>query len=122
MTKESCNQIQERIVAGEALDESGQDHVLGCPGCGRCAAEWSALDAEIADAIDGGVVVPEGFADRVMAQIEESPATPAWLERWLGRRSVQLILAHVGLCVAGFNLLRFVFSTLVPAASLGGSP
>jgi hypothetical protein len=120
-----CNAIQERIVMGEVLDEASQAHVLGCTGCGRLAADWLALDSLVAVEIDGGVAVPDGFADRVMASLSPDPlaAVPASrVESLLGRRWVQLVLAQVGLAVAIANLLRFVFSTLLPATSLGGVP
>jgi hypothetical protein len=116
----SCNLVQERIVAGEPLDETGQAHVLACAECSRCAAECLALDSAIAEGLDGGAVVPEGFADQVMSHLEDAPETSSRLNKMLGRRWVQLALAHVGVAVALVNLMRFVFSTLVPVASLGG--
>jgi hypothetical protein len=116
----SCNAVQERIVVGEALDEASQTHVLACASCTRLAAEWVALDGQVVDGIDGGVAVPDGFADRVMANLAPELAEISHLEQWLGRRWVQLALTQVGLAMAIANLLRFVFSTLVPAASLGG--
>ena len=120
-----CNAIQERIVMGEVLDEASQAHVLACASCGRTAADWLALDSLVALEIDGGVAVPDGFPDRVMAGLPPEPAAALPVSRveiLLGRRWVQLVLAQVGLAVAIANLLRFVFSTLVPAASLGGVP
>ena len=94
--------------------------MLACAGCGRLAAEFVALDALVSDGIDGGIVVPDGFADRVMADLGAEGAAVSRFESLLGRRWVQLALAQVGLAVAIANLLRFVFSTLMPAASLGG--
>jgi hypothetical protein len=55
-----------------------------------------------------------------MVSIDDAPQTSSRLDRVLGRSWVQLTLAHVGLAVAAVNLLRFVFSTLVPAVGLGG--
>ena len=115
-----CNAIQERIVVGDALDEASQAHVLACISCSRLASEWLALDSLVADGLDGGIAVPDGFADRVMAGLAPEPAAVSRIEKLLGRRWVQLALAQVGLAVAIANLVRFVFSTLVPGASLGG--
>jgi hypothetical protein len=123
-----CNAIQERIVVGEALDEASQTHVLACTSCGRLAAEWVELDSLVAEGIDGGVTVPDGFADGVMARLAAEPVIDSRFdsrfasrfELLLGRRWVQLALAQVGVAVAVANVLRFVFSMLVPAASLGG--
>ena len=118
----SCNAIQEWIAVGDVLDEASQEHVLVCASCGRLAAEWVALDDLVAHGLEGGIAVPDGFADRVMDRIESQPAADSRIQSLLGRRWVQLALTQVGLAVAIANLLRFVFSTLVPAASLGGVP
>jgi len=118
-----CNRIQEQIVAGDALDEAGQTHVVACASCAEVAAEWLALDSTIADGLDGGLEVPAGFVDRVMAAVAAEPAAASsGLARVLGRRWLQVALANIGLAVAVTNLLRFVFSTLLPTASLGGTP
>ena len=122
MQPSPCNGIQERIVAGDALDEARAAHTLVCASCGRVASEWMALDSAIADEMEGGMDVPDGFADRVMAAALAEPRAATRIGRVLGRRWLQVALANVGLVVAIANLLRFVFSTLLPAASLGGTP
>lgn len=118
----SCNAVQERIVLGEALDEFGQSHVLDCPQCSGIAADFLALDAWVANELSGSVAVPEGFADRIMASLDEAPllSREGRLDRLLGRRWVQVGLAYVGAAVALVNLLRFVLGSLIPGASLGG--
>ena len=113
----SCNAIQERIVAGDALDDASQTHVLGCTSCSLFAAEWLALDGLVAEGLDGGITVPDGFVDRVMASLDPAAAADSRFERLLGRRWVQLALTQVGLAVAIANLLRFVCATLVPACA-----
>jgi hypothetical protein len=119
----TCNRIQEHIVAGDALDEPGQAHVVACASCGQVAAEWLALDSAIAEGLAGGPEVPAGFADRVMAAVTAEPASAASrIARVLDRRWLQVALANIGLAVAVTNLLRFVLSLLLPAASLGGAP
>ena len=115
-----CNTIQERIVVGESLDEASQTHVMACASCNRLVTEWLELDSQVAEGLDGGVTVPDGFAERVMAHLAPSPAAVSRFENLLGRRWVQVALAQVGLAVAIANLLRFVFASLVPGASLGG--
>jgi hypothetical protein len=105
---------------GEVLDENNQAHTLSCVSCSRFVAEWLALDSLIAEEIDGKVVVPDGFADRVMAKIVPAADATSRVDALLRRRWVQLALTQVGLAVAIANLLRFVFSTLLPASSLGG--
>jgi len=116
----ACTRIQERIVAGEALGDVEQTHVLACAGCARLAADCVALDSLVADEIHGAIALPDDFADRVMRRLDaESPA--AGDELW-GRRWVQVALANVGIVFALVNLVRFVFATLIPTATLGGLP
>jgi len=116
----SCNAIQERIVVGDALDDASQAHVLACASCGSLVAEWVALDSLVAGEIDGGIAVPDGFADRVMASLAPESVAVSRFDTLIGRRWVQLALTQVGVAVAVANLLRFVLSMLVPASSLGG--
>lgn len=122
----SCNDIQERVAVGEALDESTQAHVLACPACSRVAAAFLALDAQVAEELWAAVHVPEGFADRVMVRLDQAAPSgtvgmPAgMLNRLLARRWVQMGLAYLGATVALVNVLRFVLASLIPGASLGG--
>ena len=118
----SCPLIQERIVCGELLGEIEQGHVLACPSCSRLAAECLALDGLVADGLDGAVSVPDDFSDRVMRNLDADRKGSVGREELLGRRWVQVALANVGIAVAVVNLFRFVFSTLVSTASLGGLP
>jgi len=130
-TPPSCEALQERIARGEPTSDDEQAHVLSCSACRALAAEWMALDAMITDGLDPDAVVPAGFADAVMARLAGEPA-PARapgdsavarrLTDLLGRRWFQMALAHVGVAAAIANLIRVVFSALVPTISLGGSP
>jgi anti-sigma factor RsiW len=117
-----CNRIQEQIVAGDALDEPGQAHVLACPSCATVAAEWLALDSTIAAGLDSGPEVPAGFTDRVMAAVVDTPGSSSRFEGWLDRRWLRIVLANLGLAVALSSLLRFVLTTLLPTVSLGARP
>ena len=117
-----CNRIQEQIVAGDALDQADQTHVVACASCAQVAAEWLALDSAIADGLAGVPEVPAGFGDRVMAALDARPHALSRVERAHGRRWLQVALANVGLAAAIASLVRFMFSTLLPAASLGGAP
>jgi hypothetical protein len=118
----TCTLIQERIVAAEALGEDQQAHVLACAGCSRVVADCLALDGMVADELDGAALVPDGFADRVMRHLDAELARGGGWDDLLGKRWVQVSLANVGIAFAIVNLVRFVFSTLIPAASLGGVP
>jgi len=115
-----CNAIQERIVAGDTLDEATQTHALACASCSSFTVQWIALDGLIAEEIAGKLAVPDGFADRVMAGIGPAQEVGSRFDAFLSRRWVQLALTQVGLAIAIANLLRFVFSTVLPATSLGG--
>jgi len=114
-----CNAIEERIAVGHALDEASQAHVLVCQRCAEAVAEYLALDALVGDEL-GGAAVPDGFADMVMAALPKDSSS--WGASVLERRWVQVALAHLGAAVALANLLRFVFSSVIPSASLGGAP
>jgi len=116
-----CNRIQESIVAGGSLDEAGQAHVVACASCAGVAAEWLALDGAITDGLEG-MDVPAGFADRVMAAVAADAPGSSRVEHMLERPWLKIALANVGLVVAITSVLRFVFSTLLPAMSLGGAP
>jgi hypothetical protein len=120
-----CTVVQERIVASQTLDEAEQAHVLGCAGCSRFAADCLALDSMVADSVDGALSIPSDFADRVMAKLEQVDPDRAQVRRWedlFGRRWVQVAIANVGVVFAVANLVRFVFSALLPTAALGGTP
>jgi hypothetical protein len=126
---ESCESLQERIVRGDPLAAGEAAHVGACPACRALASQWMALEAAIAGGLDAEGPIPPGFADRVMARIEADTAPSAAAHPWadrlgalLARRWFQVALAQVGVLAAIANLVRVVFSTLVPTASLGGSP
>jgi len=118
----SCNEIQECMLAGTVLDERAQEHLLVCARCASFAADYLALDSLVIETLGEPVSVPDDFADRVMASLDARAAGGGRLERWLVRRWVQVALAHVGLAVAVVNILRFVLSSLLPSARLGGAP
>jgi hypothetical protein len=113
--------MQERIVAGERLGEEHQAHVLGCTQCARFAADCLALDSMVENGVDAAVSVPDDFADRVMRNLDVANPGVHWQD-FLGRRWIQVVLANLGVAVAVINLVRFVFSALIPTASLGGVP
>ena len=99
-------------------------HAASCASCGALTRQMADLDKAFAGHLD--VHVPEGFADRVMARLPPASAArearrglTARLNGLLERRSVQIALAHAGAAVTIANLIRFVFSLLVPATSLG---
>lgn len=120
-----CTVVQERIVASQTLDEAEQAHVLGCAECSRFAADCLALDSMVADSVGDAVSIPPDFADRVMAELDQPTPDPAQARRWedlFGRRWMQVAIANVGIAFAVANLVRFVFSALLPTAALGGTP
>jgi hypothetical protein len=116
----SCTLIQERIVGGEALEDTEQAHVLACAACSCLAADCVALDSLVADELHGAVALPGDFADRVMRRLDAENVAES--NDLFGRRWVQIALANVGIAFALINLARFVFATLIPTATLGGLP
>lgn len=114
-----CDTIQERIARDEPLEDAAGRHVAACAACAAVLATWSALDADLRADAGKDAVVPDGFADRVMAALPPQPATrPPLLDRpWF-----QLALVNAGALAGAVNLLRLLFSALVPNTSLGGTP
>jgi anti-sigma factor RsiW len=120
----ACNEVQEALAWGRGLDEESQRHVLSCAACGRVAEELEELDARFRGAVEP--IVPAGFADRVMAAIDELEVRPApsgevepgsrrGAGRPAGRRGPRLLelaaaLGAVG--IATWNLVHFVLGVL----------
>jgi hypothetical protein len=110
----SCTETQERIARGEALSPEAQAHLLGCAGCGGVAASYSLLDATLRELRDD---VPDGFADRVVARVaRDGEDAGRRLRPWL------LLALPASVLVAAYNLVWFVFGTLLPAMGAGGAP
>lgn len=116
-----CNDIQERLAADGLLGEGQQAHVLACANCTRLAEAHAVLAAVFAETFQDDVQIPEAFADGVMARLEGENRDPGRRRDLLGRRWVQIALAHVGLAIAVANVLRFVLASLLPTMSLGGA-
>jgi len=121
----TCTETQEKLIRGEALDDSERDHALTCAQCGALAANCATLDAALAELEPR---VPEGFADRVMASIVREvaegsavyeAATPT---RWYEQRWAGMLLSSAAALVALLNVARFVASVLIPVGSFGGAP
>jgi anti-sigma factor RsiW len=106
-----CNLIQEDIAWGKGLSLEDQKHVLSCRACSETAAQFETLDSVVRNAMEADV--PEGFADRVVKQIEAEqqrenipPAGrfPFW-ERIFFSKAVQWGLVGIG---SAFGLLRVI--------------
>jgi hypothetical protein len=106
-----CNPIQEDIAWGRGLSTEDQEHVLSCGACSGTAAQFEALDCLVRNAMEADV--PEGFADRVVRQIEAEQQeedlrlagrVPLW-ERVFFSKAVQWGLVGIGSIV---GLLRFI--------------
>lgn len=118
-----CNRVQESLAWSRELSEEDQKHVLGCSQCNRVATEAATLDAIVVSQLDP--VVPENFAEKVMARISNEMALPLGSSRserffdrlssLLSRESVQVAMAPLGFVFAIGNLIRFVFAVLLPA-------
>jgi len=106
-----CNLIQEDIAWGRGLGVEDQEHVLSCHACSETAAQFEALDSLVRNAMEADV--PEGFADRVVGQIEadrQREDIPLAGRLPLGERiffskAVQWGLVGLG---AAFGLLRVI--------------
>jgi hypothetical protein len=116
-----CNLIQEDIAWGKGLNLEDQQHVLSCIACSETAAQFETLDSLVRNAMDSDV--PEGFADRVVRQIEaEQPKKdlplagrfPFW-ERVFFSKAVQWGLVGIGSAFGLLRVIRFFTEVVIHA-------
>lgn len=116
-----CNLIQEDIAWGKGLNLEDQQHVLSCRACSGTAAQFETLDSLVRNAMDSDV--PEGFADRVVRQIEaEQPKKdlslagrfPFW-ERVFFSKAVQWGLVGIGSAFGLLRVIRFFTEVVIHA-------
>jgi anti-sigma factor RsiW len=96
-------------------------HVLSCRACSETAAQFEALDSLVRNAMEADV--PEGFADRVVGEIEAErqreripPAVrfPFW-ERVFFSKAVQWGLVGIGLAFGLLRVIRFFAEVVIHA-------
>ncbi len=116
-----CNLVQEDIAWGRGLSMEDQKHVLSCRACSQTAAQFEALDSLVRNAMDADV--PEGFADRVLRQIEAegqgedvplAAPVPLW-EQIFFSRAVQWILVGLGSAFGLLKIARFFVQVVIHA-------
>lgn len=117
-----CNLIQEEIAWGRGLSAEDQEHVLSCRACSETAAQFEALDSLVRNAMDADV--PEGFADRVVGQIETEQQResiplagrfPSW-ERLFFSKAVQWGLVGIGSAFGLLRVIKFFAEVVIHAA------
>jgi anti-sigma factor RsiW len=117
-----CNLIQEDIAWGRGLSAEDQEHVLSCRACSETAAQFEALDSLVRNAMDADV--PEGFADRVVSQIEAEQQGesiplagrfPSW-ERIFFSKAVQWGLVGIGSAFGLLRVIKFFAEVVIHAA------
>jgi hypothetical protein len=116
-----CHMIQEDIAWGRGLSPEDQKHVLSCRACSETAAQFEELDSLVRNVM--GRDVPEGFADRVIEQIEAetrrrdtflTPRIPL-LERIFFSRAVQWALVGLGSAFGLYKIVSFFTGVLIHA-------
>jgi len=116
-----CNLIQEDIAWGRGLSVQDQEHVLSCRVCSETAAQFETLDALVRNAMEADV--PEGFADRVVRQIEADEQReniplvgrfPFW-DKIFFSKAVQWGLAGIGLAFGLLRVIRFFAEVVIHA-------
>jgi anti-sigma factor RsiW len=115
-----CNLIQEDIAWGRGLSVEDQEHVLSCRACSETAAQFEALDSLVRNAMEADV--PEGFADRVVRQIEAdeqrediSPTGRLFWERIFFSKAVQWGLVGIGSAFGLLRVIRFFAEVVIHA-------
>jgi len=116
-----CNLIQEDIAWGRGLSVEDQEHVLSCRACSETTAQFETLDSLVRNAMEADV--PEGFADRVVRQIEAEQQReniplagrfPFW-ERIFFSRAVQWGLVGIGSVFGLLRVIRFFTEVVIHA-------
>ena len=116
-----CNLIQEDIAWGRGLSVEDQEHVLSCCACSDTAAQFEALDSLVRSAMEADV--PEGFADRVVRQLEAEQQRediplagrfPFW-ERVFFSKAVQWGLVGIGSAFGLLRVIRFFTEVVIHA-------
>ena len=116
-----CNLIQEDIAWGRGLSVEDQEHVLSCAACSETAAQFEVLDSLVRNAMEADV--PEGFADRVVRQLETeqeregtplAEGLPLW-ERIFFSRAVQWALVGIGSVFGLLRVIRFFTEVVIRA-------
>lgn len=116
-----CNVIQEDIAWGRGLSAEDQNHVLLCRVCSGTAVQFEALDSLVRNAME--VNVPEGFADRVVRQIEAEQQEEnirltgrvLFWEKIFFSRAVQWGLVGIGSVFGLLKVIRFFTEVVLHA-------
>jgi hypothetical protein len=116
-----CNLIQEDIAWGRGLSVEDQEHALSCRACSETTARFETLDSLVRNVMEADV--PEGFANRVVGQIEaeqqreHAPLAgrfPFW-ERIFFSRAVQWGLVGIGSVLGLLRVIRFFAEVVIHA-------
>ena len=76
MKQAACHAVQESVASGVRLSPAGQRHLEECVSCQKVLDEYHQLEALFTF---HDVVIPDGFADGVMARIgNASPCRADW--------------------------------------------
>jgi anti-sigma factor RsiW len=115
-----CNLIQEDIAWGRGLSLEDQQHALACRACSETAAQFEALDSLVRSAMEADV--PEGFADRVVRQIEADEQREGisltgrlFWERIFFSKAVQWALVGIGSAFGLLRVIRFFAEVVIHA-------
>jgi len=116
-----CHLIQEDMAWGRGLSVEDQEHVLSCRVCSVTAAQFEALNSLVRNAMEADV--PEGFADRVVRQIEADEQREAisltgqlFWERIFFSKAVQWGLVGIGSAFGLLRVIKFFTEVVIHAA------
>jgi len=114
-----CQLIQEDIAWARGLSPEDQKHVLSCSACSETVARFEELDSLVRNVM--GADVPNGFADRVVIQIEAEKRRKdsffarrrPFLEKIFFSRAAQWALVGIGSAFGLFKILSFFAGVLI---------
>jgi len=104
--------VEQQLACNQPLTSEQQAHLAECPACRDKQTAFQQLDRRLAAAFD--TRVPDDFSDRVMAALEQEPATEqALIERLLASLPFRVGLIATALLVLLGHIVRFFLTAFI---------
>jgi anti-sigma factor RsiW len=104
--------VEQQLACNQPLTSEQQAHLADCPACRDKQADFQQLDRQLKAAFD--TQAPDDFSDRVMAALEQEPATePVMMERLLASLPFRVGLIATALLVLLGHIVRFFLTAFI---------
>ncbi|MEJ2692574.1 MAG: hypothetical protein P8166_05790 [Candidatus Thiodiazotropha sp.] len=108
----NCQDVEQQLACYQPLTPEQQAHLADCPACRDKQTAFQQLDRRLTAALD--MQVPDDFSDRVLAALEQEPATELTLtERLLASLPFRLGLIATALLVLLGHIVRFFLTAFI---------